>query len=86
VGVAQGQVDQHLFDEGQRPSEPIFVPRAESGPEGDGHLLTLVYDPKTHRSHVAVLDAQRLGAGPVARAFFDHHVPMTFHGLWWPGA
>ena len=85
VDLTTGAADQCLFAEGERPSEPIFVPSAASGPEADGHLLTLVYDPKTHRSHVAVLDAQRLDAGPVARACFDHHVPMTFHGLWWPG-
>ena len=84
VSVVQGRAEQHLFDEGERPSEPIFVPAGASGSEGEGYVLTLVYDPRAHRSHVAVLDAQRLGAGPVARAHFDHHIPMTFHGLWWP--
>lgn len=86
-GVARVDVDRQTdtrwhFDRAQRPSEPLFVPRGPA--EGDGWLLTLVYDPPTHRSFVAVLDAERLSDGPVAQVWFDHHVPMTFHGLWWP--
>lgn len=84
VDVERGTADRWLCDEGHRPSEPVFVPRDTAGEEGDGWLLSLVYDPAAHRSFVAVLDAQRLDEGPVARAWFDHHIPMTFHGLWWP--
>jgi all-trans-8'-apo-beta-carotenal 15,15'-oxygenase len=64
------------------PSEPVIVPRG--GAEDDGWILTLVYDPQAHASGVAILDGQRLEAGPVARAWFDHHVPPTFHGVWRP--
>ena len=84
VDLEGGSPTRWLCGEGERPSEAVFVPRAASGEEGDGWLLTLVYDPSRHQSHVVVLDARNLGEGPVARAWFDHHVPMTFHGLWWP--
>jgi carotenoid cleavage dioxygenase-like enzyme len=70
--------------QGQYPSEPLFVPREEASGEDDGWLLTLVYDSTTDRSHLAVLDTQSIDAGPVARAHFDHRLPITFHGVWVP--
>jgi all-trans-8'-apo-beta-carotenal 15,15'-oxygenase len=66
------------LDGGGVPSEPILLPR--SGDEEDGYLLTLVYDPGRHASYVAVLDARRFEEGPVARVWFDHHIPPTLHG------
>jgi all-trans-8'-apo-beta-carotenal 15,15'-oxygenase len=69
---------------GQYPSEPVFVRRGGAASEDDGYLLSLVYDSRRHASHVAVFDARRLGRGPVARAWFDHHIPFTVHGLWAP--
>ena len=30
-------------------------------------------------------DALRLSEGPVARAWFDHQIPITFHGTFAPG-
>jgi len=72
VGVALGR--EHY------PSEPIFVARGAA--EDDGWILSLVYDGSTHASYVAVLDAAHLDAGPIARAWFDHHIPLTLHGIW----
>ncbi len=68
----------------QRACEPVFVPRAGTDDESAGWVLTLVYDAVEQRSHLAVLDGERLADGPVARAWFDHHVPITFHGNWVP--
>ncbi|APR81595.1 Lignostilbene-alpha,beta-dioxygenase [Minicystis rosea] len=70
--------------EDERPSEPIFVPRSESAPEGDGWVLSLIYDGASDTSHLAIFDTQSFEDGPIARAHFDHHVPMTFHGAWLP--
>jgi all-trans-8'-apo-beta-carotenal 15,15'-oxygenase len=66
-------------------SEPIFVPRPGKVTEDDGWVLALVYDPASDTSNVTVLDARDLSAGPVARAWFNHHVPPTFHGTFVPG-
>ena len=65
-------------------SEPVFVPRPGATAEDDGWVLTLVYDGRADASHLAVLDGARLEDGPVARAWFDHPVPITFHGSWLP--
>lgn len=65
---------------GHRPSEALFVPRPGASSMEEGWALTLVYDPTRHESYVAVLDAERVEDGPVARAWLGHHVPVTFHG------
>jgi carotenoid cleavage dioxygenase-like enzyme len=64
-------------------SKPIFVPRPDvdgACAEDDGWILALVYDSGSDTSNVVVLDARDLSAGPLARVWFDHLVPATFHG------
>lgn len=70
------------LDEGHRPSEALVVPSAD----GPGWVLTLVYDVARHESYVAVLEADRPEAGPIARVWLGHHVPITFHGIFIPQA
>lgn len=70
-------------------SEPVFVPRsgaAGPGSEDDGWVLVLVYDPATDTSNVTVLDGRDPSAGPLARAWFDHHIPPTTHGAFAAGS
>lgn len=78
-----GKAVEISLGEDQYPSEPIFAPRSES--EDDGYLLALVYDARAHLSYVAVLDARDLEGGPLAKAWFDQHIPFSFHGVWVPG-
>ena len=80
IDVERGAVEAVSLGDGTYPSEPVFVRRPDGSAEDDGWLLTLVYDACTDRSGVAVLDARDLARGAVARAWFDHHVPFTFHG------
>ena len=81
-----GRVETVSPGSGQYPSEPLFAPRRGATAEDDGYLLSLVYDSRRHASHLAVFDARRLSQGPVARAWFDHHIPFTVHGLWAPSS
>lgn len=64
----------------ERPGEALFVP--EGSGEGEGWLLTYVYDRTTDTSALAVLDATDVAAGPVARVELPVRVPYGFHGLW----
>ena len=82
IDLATSVVQRHALPEGWSGSEPVFVPSPGAEAETEGHVLVLQYDPDRHRSAVAVYDAEGLDAGPVARAWFDHHVPLTFHGSW----
>lgn len=63
------------------PGEPLYVPRP-GAPEGEGHLLTIVYRAREHRSELWVLDASDLST--VMRARLPHHVPPGFHGTFVP--
>jgi carotenoid cleavage dioxygenase len=66
------------------PSEAVFVPAEPDGAEGEGWLLSYVFDRSLDRSDLAVFDATRIAAGPIARIALPQRVPMGFHGSWIP--
>ena len=78
LSFATGAIVRHDLPGTQRATEPLFVPRA--GSEHDGWVLALCHDEPSSRAFLAVYDAARIPSGPIARAWFDHHVPITFHG------
>jgi carotenoid cleavage dioxygenase-like enzyme len=80
------EVASHELPSTQRATEPIFVPRAGATREDDGWVLALCHDEPSKRAFVAVYDAARIPDGPIARAWFDHHIPITFHGTFQPQA
>ncbi len=91
---AVGRVDMHTGQEtlfnlgpaGQYVSEPVFTPRAHATRDDDGYVLTQVYDAPSRLTHVAVLDARAPDAPPLARVWFEHAFPLTFHGDFVPTA
>lgn len=80
LDVSSGEDVTYVFPPTQYASEPVFVATGDG--EMDGYVLSLVYDHSTKASFLAVFDPQRLAAGPIGRAWFDHHIPITFHGNW----
>ena len=62
--------------------EPVFVPRHENAAEGDGHIVSLVYDGNKNLSDFVVLDTQDISKGPVGSAELPTRVPYGFHGNW----
>ena len=68
----------------ERAGEVSFV--AEGDGEGEGWLLTYVYDRTTDTSNLAIFDAGDVAAGPVARIHLPVRVPYGFHGVWVPDA
>ena len=84
LDVDGGRVDAWMLPDTQFPSEIVMVPRSASAPEGDGYAMSLVYDEEADRSHVIILDTARFEEGPIATIYLEHHVPMTFHGVWLP--
>ena len=79
-----GKLTEHLVPDSQRVTEPLFVARANATREDDGWLVALAHDGPTSRAFLAVYDAARIPDGPIARAWFDHQVPITFHGTYVP--
>jgi carotenoid cleavage dioxygenase-like enzyme len=65
--------DKHLV------SEAIFVPA--DGSEDKGWVLQLIQDSDLKKSYLAIFDAMTVGAEPIAKVWFDHAIPATFHGV-----
>jgi all-trans-8'-apo-beta-carotenal 15,15'-oxygenase len=80
-----GRLTQHVLPSTQRITEPLFVRRGTRS-EDDGWLVALCHDDPSNRAFFAVYDALRIPEGPLATAWFDHQVPITFHGTFAPSA
>ena len=65
-----------------QPNEVTFVADSPESGEGEGWLLTYVWDKTTDESSLAVLDATNVSAGPVAAVDLPQRVPFGFHGTW----
>ncbi len=77
VDTRDGSIDRHRIGVGQAVTEPVVVGAGDAL-----YALTLGHDAHSDRAFLAVYDACTVGAGPVARCWFAHHVPITFHGTW----
>lgn len=76
--------DTHVWQPGaaRHANEAFFVP-AGAG-EGEGWLLSYVYDRGTRSSDLVILDAEHVEDGPVAEIHLPQRVPHGFHGVWVP--
>jgi len=63
-------------------SEPVFVPRHEEAPEGEGWLLTVAFRGEERRSDLLVFETGGIDRGPIATVHLSHRVPFGFHGNW----
>jgi carotenoid cleavage dioxygenase len=82
IDLRSGRRTDHLYDAGDSPGEPVFVPRTPEAAEGDGWLVAVVYRGAEDRSDFVVYDAQDVAAGPIATAKVPRRVPFGFHGNW----
>ena len=82
IDVTSGETAVWPGEPGVAAAEPVFVPRSADAAEGDGWLLTNLYDEAADASGLAVFDATDVAAGPVARAWLDHRAPVGFHAIW----
>jgi carotenoid cleavage dioxygenase len=82
IDLATGKRADHLFEPGDAPGEPVFVPRSADADEGDGWVVATVYRGAKDRSDFVVFDAQDVAAGPIAVAGVPRRVPFGFHGNW----
>jgi carotenoid cleavage dioxygenase-like enzyme len=65
-------------------AEPVFVPKTPDAREGEGFVMTNIFDEHRNASHLAIFDAAAIERGPIARAHVEHRVPVGFHALWKP--
>jgi carotenoid cleavage dioxygenase-like enzyme len=81
-----GSADEWFYGADEVSGEHVFVPEPGGRAEDDGWLLSMVTDRSTDRSHLAVLDARDVAAGPVARVHVPRRVPLGFHANWFADA
>jgi len=81
--VGEAQVGWHPGRD-RSAAEGLFVPAGPHAAEGEGWVLSFVYDWPSGTSELAVLDAGHLGEGPVATVALPQRVPFGFHGTWVP--
>ena len=74
----RGTVEEHVVGAGRSPSEGVFVPTGRG--EDEGYVLAPVYDAKTKRSEIVIIDAQKFSAPPVAVVELPVRIPFGFHG------
>jgi carotenoid cleavage dioxygenase-like enzyme len=71
------------YPDGAFPSPPTFVPRAGSDRPDDGYVVVVVH--RDGDKEVQIFDAQRIEAGPVARASAaGFHPGLLLHSTWMP--
>lgn len=83
--LGTGRTDTHSFGPGREGGEAVFVPRTARAAEGDGWLLTLVYDHRTDRSELVVIDTADFTGQPVAVVALPVRVPHGLHSAWVTG-
>jgi carotenoid cleavage dioxygenase-like enzyme len=77
---ARGRRRVHRLDAGVFAEEHLFVPRPGSSAPDDGWLVGTLLDSRHDRHGLAVFDARRVDAGPVAEAWLPYSMPLGFHG------
>jgi carotenoid cleavage dioxygenase len=78
--LSSGRSEAWQCGKGNGAGEPVFARAGKA--EDEGYLLTFIYDAARGASDLAILDAQRLEKGPVARVHLPRRVPYGFHGSW----
>ena len=73
--IQQRTLDSFDFGDSRYPSEPIYAPNRD----GDGWLLTVVYDGNSDRSEVWIFNAAHLDE-PLCRLSLPEVIPIGFHG------
>jgi carotenoid cleavage dioxygenase-like enzyme len=74
----------HDFGPGRFGSECVFVPKSDSAGEGEGEgwVMTYVWNAPTNTSDLVIIDAARFEGPPQAVVHLPVRVPFGFHGSW----
>lgn len=75
-----GRVDRYDYGERMVVEEHIVVPKPRGTGELDAWLVGTTYDAARKVTMVNVLEARRVGDGPIAQAVLPYGLPFGFHG------
>ncbi|MEL7311313.1 MAG: carotenoid oxygenase family protein [Pseudomonadota bacterium] len=80
--LEQQSFEQYEFGAQRFGSEAPFIPRKDATAEDDGYLISFITDMAQDRSECVILDAQNLGAGPIATILLPHRICSGTHAVW----
>jgi carotenoid cleavage dioxygenase len=80
--LAADRTEVQVLGPGGEAGEWVFVPRTLDALEGDGWLLSMVYDARTDRSELIVVDTAHFTADPVATVRLPVRVPHDLYAAW----
>ena len=80
--LVAGTSEVRQFAPGTSIGEAVFVPRSDSADEGDGWVMTLVYEGASDSSSLHILNADDIRGEPQAVIHLPQRVPAGFHGNW----
>lgn len=75
-----GKTDSFDYGDKVMAEEHIFIPRSDAAPEGDGWLIGTALDVARGTTMLSVFEADKLAAGPIARASLPYGLPLGLHG------
>lgn len=89
VDVRTGAKTSYDFGGTHYCSEPVFIPIPGRVYDQDsivepGWIVSEVYDSEKRISYLAILRAEKIADGPIARIYLSHHAPFSYHGWWSP--
>lgn len=82
--VLSGSVTRWDSGPALQPNEPYFVADSDSAGQGEGWLLSYLYNQSEGSSGLGIFDATDLAAGPVGQILLPQRVPYGFHATWMP--
>jgi len=90
LDIKTGKSTRFDFGKTEFCSEPVFIPLSGRIYESldsvePGWVVTEVYDSRSRTSYLAVLRAEKLSHGPLAKIHLTHHAPFSYHGWWSAG-
>lgn len=80
IDLYRGKQTSHRYGGSIMSEEHVFVASPGSTKAGQGWLIGSLLDHAKQRSGIAILDAERVDAGPLATAWLDTVFPLGFHG------
>ena len=78
LNIATGKQDSYFFGEDYLVEE--HIPVCPQNKEGTGYLIGTALHVPSKRTCLNIFRADDVSAGPVARAWLSHHLPLGFHG------
>jgi carotenoid cleavage dioxygenase-like enzyme len=75
IDLATGATEAFVPGDGSAFGERAFVPRSSGAAEGDGFVLSLVYQPWTRTSRLMIFNADSIAAGSRAHSALPVRVP-----------